>query len=145
MMGAMMDGERLHQTQRKRFWRNLLAVGLAGAPIGFAVGFGAGYSRGDLDAFWNWAPDWLVIGLLGFAIVGFSFGTWRFYRSIDEVELLDNLWSSLAAYYVFALLFPVWWVLGKAGISGEPNYWIIFLAALVLGLATYLFRKWRAR
>ena len=145
MMGAMMDGERLHQTQRKRFWRNLLAVGLAGAPIGFAVGFGAGYSRGDLDAFWNWAPDWLVIGLLGFAIVGFSFGTWRFYRSIDEVELLDNLWSSLAAYYVFALLFPVWWVLGKAGISGEPNYWIIFFAALVLGLATYLFRKWRAR
>jgi len=145
MMGAMMDGEQLHQTQRKRFWRNLLAVGLAGAPIGFAVGFGAGYSRGDLDAFWNWAPDWLVIGLLGFAIVGFSFGTWRFYRSIDEVELLDNLWSSLAAYYVFALLFPVWWVLGKAGISGEPNYWIIFLAALVLGLATYLFRKWRAR
>jgi hypothetical protein len=145
MMGAMMEGEKLHSEYRRRFWRTLAIAGIGGVPIGFAVGFGAGYSEGDLDAFWNWSPDWLVIALLGLALATIIYGSWRFYRSIDEVELLDNLWGSSAAYSAYALIFPTWWVLGKAGITAEPNHWLIFLFALGFGLALYLGRKWRAR
>lgn len=145
MMGAMMDGEQRHAQYRRRFWRTLGIAGLGGLPIGFAIGFGAGYTEGDFNAFWNWAPDWLVIALLVFAAATILYGSWRFYKSIDEVELLDNLWANSAAYGAYALLFPAWWVLGKTGIAPEPNHWLIFLAALGAGLVAYLGRKWRAR
>lgn len=145
MTGAMMDGEHLHAAYRKRFWRTLMLVGLGSIPIGFAVGFGAGRTKGNFSAFWDWAPDWLVLLLLGLALFSILFGSWRFHRSVDEVELLDNLWGSWAAYGVYALLFPSWWVLSKARITGEPNHWAIFFAALGAGMALYLWRKWRAR
>ena len=145
MTGTKMDGENLHEQHRKRFWRNLMIAGAGGIQIGFAAGFGAGYTQGDFDAFWNWAPDWLVIVLLGLTLAGLIYGSWRFYRSIDEVELLDNLWGSSAAYSAYALLFPSWWVLGKAGIVGEPHDIVIFVVALAAGSAVYLGRKWRAR
>ena len=145
MTGEMMDGEQRHAESRKRFWRTLGIAGVGGVPVGFAVGFGAGYTDGDLDAFWNWAPDWLILALLAFSLVTIVYGSWRFYTSVDEVELLDNLWSSAAAYGTYALLFPTWWVLGKTGMAPPPSDWIIFLVALVGGLAFYLWRKWRAR
>jgi len=144
MMGAMMDGEQLHVAQRRRFWRTLGIAGIGGIPVGFAVGFGAGYTGGDFDAFWNWAPDGLVIALLVFSLAAILYGSWRFYKSIDEVELLDNLWASSTAYSAYVLLFPLWWVLGKTGMAPPPNDWLIFLAALGAGLAFYLWRKWRA-
>ena len=144
-MGATMDGENLHEQHRKRFWRNLAIAGVGGIPIGFAAGFGAGYTKGDFDAFWNWAPDWLIIALLALAIGTLLYGSWRFYRSVDEVELLDNLWGSSAAYSAYSLLFPSWWVLQKAGITAPPNHWLIFLIAIGTGMAVYLGRKWRAR
>ena len=144
MMGAMMDGENLHAAQRKRFWRNLAIGGLGAAPIGAGVGWGVGRSKGDFDAFWNAAPDWLILSLLVVAMASIVYGSWRFYQAIDEVELQDNLWSSFAAYGAYALLFPAWWVLGKAGITGQPNDWLIFFVALAVGMAAYLGRKWRA-
>ena len=145
MTGAMMDGEKLHDENRKRFWRTLGIAGLGGVPIGFAVGLGSGLFDGELNAFWSWAPDWLVLLLIGISVASISYGTWRFYRAIDEVELQDNLWSNAAAYGAYALLFPCWWALGQAGMTPPPNHWAIFLAALVAGLAAYAIRKWRAR
>lgn len=144
MMGPMMDGENLHEVHRRRYWRYLAIVGLGGMPIGFGLGWAAG-RYGDRQAFWDMSPDWLVIGLLGIAIATICFGTWRFYRSIDEVELQDNLWANSISYGVYALLFPAWWVLGKAGMAREPNDWLIFVVALCAGLVGYLGRKWRAR
>ena len=146
MMGVTMtDGEKLHAASRKRFWRALMFAGAFGAPLGFAIGFGFGKSRGNFDAFFEWTPDWLVIALVAFSAAGFLYGSWRFKRSIDEVELQDNLWSSTAAYGAYALLFPCWWVLGKAGVVPQPNDWIIYFVALVAGLLAYGKRKWDAR
>lgn len=145
MTGAMMDGEELHEKHRKRFWRTLGIASLAGMPVGIAVGFGAGLSKGDRNYFWSWAPDWAVLFLLSFSIATIFYGSWKFMRSIDEVELQDNLWGSFAAYGAYVLLFPAWWVLGKAGITAEPDDWTIFFVALGAGLAFYLWRKWRAR
>lgn len=145
MMGEKMDGEGLHSENRKRFWRTLGIAFVAGLPVGIAAGFGAGLSDGDYDYFWSWAPDWVVLLLLGFSVATILWGSWKFMRSIDEVELNDNLWASFVAYGIYALLFPTWWVLGKAGIAGEPNDWAIYLAVLTIGFGYYLWRKWRAR
>ena len=112
-----MEGENLHAQHRKRFWRNLIIIGLGAAPIGAVMGWGVGNKQG-FDAFWTMAPDWLVVSLLTLAVTTLLYGSWRMYRSIDEVELLDNLWSSAASYAAYSILFPVWWVLGKTGITG---------------------------
>ncbi|QIK96244.1 hypothetical protein G7076_07095 [Sphingomonas sp. HDW15A] len=66
-------------------------------------------------------------------------------KTIDEVELADNLWGSTVSYYAYAVLFPSWWVLGRADITPEPNHWIIFFVSLAAGMAVYGYRKWRAR
>ncbi|QNN66101.1 hypothetical protein H9L12_06425 [Sphingomonas rhizophila] len=141
----MTEGEKLHAEQRRKFWRNLMIVGAFGAPLGFGVGFGFGKSRGDFDAFWTMVPQWLVVALVALSVGGLLYGSWRFYRSIDEIELVDNLWSSVAAYAAYAVIFPAWWALGKAKVTPEPNDWAIYLAALVIGLAAYGKRKWDAR
>ena len=138
-----MEGESLHAQHRRGFWRTLAIAGIGAVPIGFAVGFGIGY--GDPDTFWNWAPDWLVLLLLGVAVMTLLYASWRFWRSVDEVERLDNLWGSAMAYGVYAMLFPAWWVLAKSGMTSEPNDWTIFVVALVAGMAFYFGRKWRAR
>ena len=145
MMGAKMDGEELHEKHRRRFWRTLGIAVVAGMPIGIAAGFGAGLSKGDYEFFWSWAPDWLVLLLLSFSVATILYGSWKFMGSIDEVELQDNLWGSFVAYGAYVLLFPAWWVLGKAGITTEPNHWAIFLIVLTIGFGYYLWRKWRAR
>ena len=145
MTGVVMNGEELHAARRKRFWRALMIAGAAGMPIGFGVGFGFGYSKGDFDAFWTWAPSWLVVLLVAGAVFGLIYGSYRFMRTIDEVELQDNLWSSWAAYGAYAVLFPAWWAFGKAGMVSPPNDWIIYLAALAIGLVAYGKRKWDAR
>lgn len=143
MMGVKMDGEQLHAQHRKRFWNTLAIAGMGGVPIGLAVGIGHG--EGNIDYFWSWAPDWLVLVLLAIAVATILYGSWRFMRAIDEVELQDNLWTSWVAYGVYALLFPAWWVLGKAGITREPNDWAIYFFVLGIGLGYYLWRKWQAR
>jgi hypothetical protein len=142
---VMTSGEELHAANRKRFWRTLSLAGVGGIPVGFAVGLGFGLSRGDINAFWTGAPAWLVIALVTLSAAGFLWGSWRFYRSIDEVERLDNLWSSSAAYAAYAIIFPCWWALGQAEIAPVPNDWMIYLIALLIGLLAYGKRKWDAR
>ena len=87
MERVMTEGEKLHAEQRRKFWRNLMIVGAFGAPLGFGVGFGFGKSRGDFDAFWTMVPQWLVVALVALSVGGLLYGSWRFYRSIDEIEL----------------------------------------------------------
>ena len=56
---------------------------------------------------------------MALSLAAFAYGTWRFVKVIDEVELVDNLWGSTAGYYVYAALFPMWWALAKGGVVAE--------------------------
>ena len=146
-MGAAMEmgeGERLELARRRKFWFVVGVIAGVGAVAGFVSGFAAGYGGVPLDEVWTTMPDALVVSLVGAALIVFTIGCWAFTRAIDEVELADNLWGSTAAYYIYATMFPAWWALSRAGITGEPNHWLIFFAALAGGGATYLWRKWRA-
>ena len=147
MMGVMQmgDGELAHDARRRQFWRTLGLIGLVGMPVGFGIGFVAGFENTDLGVFWRRIPDGAAIVIVALSVLAIGYGSWRFMKTIDEVELADNLWGSTAAYYIYALLFPAWWALAEAGVTSSPNHWLIFLAALLGGGAVYLARKWRAR
>ena len=148
MMGQAMDkgeGELLESRRRRRFWGVIAALTGLGMVLGFVFGFASAHNEIPLEEAAAAIPDGLVIALVAFAIAGFTWGCWAFMKSIDEVELADNLWGSTASYYAYAVLFPSWWVLSQAGITAPPNHWLIFFLSLAAGLALYGYRKWRAR
>lgn len=138
------EGERLYAAQRKRFWTVIGGLALLGMVTGFAAGFFSGFAdeRG-LTA----EPLYGTVGAAGVVLMAilFAFFSWRFFATVDEVEVADNLWGSLIGFYAYAIVFPAWWALHQLQMAPEPNDWTIFTVALVTALIAYAIRKWRAR
>ena len=148
MMGVAMqlgDGERLEATRRRKFWTTLIGIMIVGMIFGAATGFVSAYEGVPMDQAWAVMPDWLAISIVVTFLLAFTASCWLFMRSIDEVELADNLWASTVSYYCYAMMFPAWWTLAKAGVAGEPKHWLIFVISLAAGLAYYFWRKLSAR
>ena len=143
--GAIMErgeGERLHAARRRKFW--ILIGGLAG--IGAVAGFGTGFVEDNLIRGGQVDPGLATAVSIGIVVVAIlaAWASWRFFATVDEVELADNLWGSLIGFYAYAFLFPAWWALWKIGRAPEPDDWLIFGAAMVTAVLAYLVRKWRA-
>jgi hypothetical protein len=142
MRAAQMgEGERLHAQRRKRFWTILAALLVLSGIGGFATGFLAGFN----DAREGGSAGYMTAGTIGVVIlvVGAAYGSWKFFQSVDEVEIADNLWGSLVGLYVYAFLFPAWWVLNRLDQVPEANDWAIFGASMISAVAVYLYRKVR--
>ena len=136
-------GERLHAERRRSFWTILAALAVLGAVIGFASGLFAAHA----DANGEWAPAWRVgtaIAIVAFTVLA-AYGSWRFFRTVDELELADNLWGSLFGFYTYALLFPTWWAFGKLETVPQPDQWVIYAASMAVAALTYFYRKLRLR
>jgi hypothetical protein len=138
------EGERLHAQQRKRFW--LIIVGLG------AVGFIAGMLSGVIDDLSQRGATALDPNVATAAAAGVilaallaAYGSYRFFVSVDEVEVADNLWGSLIGFYAYAILLPVWWALEKLNRAPEPDHWLIYGTAMIVALLAYGVRKWNAR
>ena len=138
------EGERLHSERRKQFWKILGLLALIGCVGGFISGFVAGYS----DASHMTLPDWLLTAAAAAIVltaIGAAYGSYRFFVSVDEVEVADNLWGSLIGFYAYALTFPTWWLLARLGKASDPDQWVIFAIAMVTATAAYFFRKRQQR
>jgi len=137
------SGEKLHADRRRRFWLTLGGLAAVGFVVG-AVGQGAteiSTRGGELP---GWAPLAGGIGVV-VAVLLVVYGSWRFFVSVDELELADNLWGTLYGYYWYAILFPTWWALNKLGWVPMPDHWAIFISSMIVAGAVYLYRKWRLR
>ena len=138
------EGERLYAQRRKRFWMILGGLALVGMAGGFISGFVAGFAdaRGVTVE-----PLYGTVGAAGIVLIAIfaAYFSWRFFVTVDEVEVADNLWGSLIGFYTYAILFPSWWLLARLGKAPEPDDWIIFAASMIAALAVYAIRKWRAR
>jgi hypothetical protein len=145
-MGVAMEmgeGERLEAARRRRFWRILGWLIFAGFVAGIIFG-GTFAFLGDGTLAVTVIPPPIIIGAAAIALAGFLYGTWRFFSSVDELELQDNLWGSLIGFYIYSTVFPLWWLLWRAGVTVEPHDWAIFAITLTGGTAAYFWRKWRA-
>lgn len=133
-------GERLHAERRKRFWLAIVGLALIGLIAGFVSGFAEGRGT-DL-------PPWaltVVGGTVILTAILAAYGSWRFFVSVDELEVLDNLWASLIGFFAYVFLFPSWWMLHQLGKAPEPDDWVILQVSLVTTIVAYAVRKWRAR
>jgi hypothetical protein len=140
----MGEGERLHEQRRRRFWiilGSLFAIGLA---AGFLSGFAAGFIDGSRG---GGTLGLKIFGAAGVALLAVAtvYGSWRFFRSVDEVEVTDNLWGSLIGLYTYAILFPAWWALSKIGLAVPPDQWLIYGVTMIGATAAYAYRKWQSR
>jgi hypothetical protein len=138
------EGERLHNARRKRFWKIVGWLAIAGGVGGFVSGFAAGYADGSGKPL----PDWMLTAAtvaIVFSVVIGAYASWRYFAAVDEVEIADNLWSSLVGFYVFGFLFPAWWMLHWVGRAPAPDAGIIYAAAMLSAVAAYGVRKWRSR
>ena len=138
------EGERLYAQRRKRFW--MILGGLM--ALGMASGFAAGFVSGFADARgMTVQPLYGTVGAAVVIVVAIlaAYLSWRFFVTVDEVEVADNLWGSLIGLYTYAILFPAWWALAELGKAPRPDDWIIFGATMIAATAAYAIRKWRAR
>ena len=144
-MTEHLTGEQRERQRRRRFWGVLGVLAAVVAPIGGVIGYNAGKQGLEFTQ----ALDTLSPSLLGWLAIFYAaalvIGSWRFVRVIDEVELADNLWASAAGFYCYAIAFPCWGLMAKAGWVAPVNGWILLVATYIVAMSTYAFRKWRAR
>jgi hypothetical protein len=140
----MGEGERLHAQRRKRFWSIMASLVVVGLLAGFLSGFASGFmdARGGQGH-----PALTIVGAIGVVLLSFAaaYGSWLFFVSVDEVEVMDNLWASLIGFYAYAIAFPAWWALWKIRAVDEPNHWLIYGFAMLIATAAYGYRKWQTR
>ena len=137
------EGERLYAQRRKRFWMLLGTLALLGAAGGFVAGFVAGFADARNMTV---EPLYGTVGAAGviLMVILVAYFSWRFFVSVDEVEVADNLWGSLIGFYAYALLFPAWWALDRLEKAPEPDHWVIYGASMIVATAAYGYRKWRS-
>lgn len=130
-----LSGEARLKAQRNRFW-SFCAAGLA---VAVAVGFGTGWVS---DLFLQGKlPGWSMYLAWGLALTSFAWFTRIYFRRVDELDLLDNLWACMIGFYFYAIAMPSWWLFASLGLAPEVNHIMIYLAAFVITFAAYGFRK----
>ena len=143
MTVSIMEGERRLRANRKRFWGwigkgVLLAMGM-GAIAGFLRGSFQGWHAGE-----TWI-GWMMWPVLAGSAVLFVWFCREYFRRVDELDLQDNLWSSLIGFYAFFMALPAWALLHEVHQLPAPDVWTLWgLSAVAITLA-YGWRKLRTR
>ena len=138
------EGERLDAQRRRKFWRLVSALAAVGAIAGFVFGFIYGGADAAGEPVSDTAKAAAAVTLVVATLAGCYF-SWRFFSTVDEVEVSDNLWASLIGFYIYVFGFPTWWALSWLEMAPKPDEWILFAVVMLSTAATYGARKWRTR
>ncbi|WP_448501827.1 hypothetical protein [Sphingomonas sp.] len=131
-------GELANKRRQRRLWL-VIAVLFA---TGFSVGFGTGYLEDDTGQGASLPAAWAIFAALVFT-VAVTFGSWHYYRASDELARRDNLHAAGIGLNVFLVAFPVWFVLAKAGLVGQPDAMILFVLTLLATLMAFGWQRLR--
>lgn len=128
-------------TRRRQFWL-FTGLAVAGAIIGISVALVEPQDADLMSGGTIPAPLAIMLALITVgAIVG---GSWRMWRTTDEVDRTQHLWANSASAMVATLGYIVWFLLWKGGLTPEPSAHPIFLATVIAGSAAYLWSKFTA-
>ena len=132
---AAPTGETRHTTRRRSFFRYLIVAIVVSLLAGMASGAGAAMvESGTLPP----AALYFALALLVAAMIWF---TRDYFRRIDELDLLDNLWASTIGLYFYIIAYALWFIVADAELVGEPHSFGLFIATLGVTLGAYLLRK----
>ncbi|MGB7374666.1 hypothetical protein [Pontixanthobacter sp.] len=129
------SGETKLKARRGKFWRYLAIAFLAS----FAAGIATGYLTGMFED--GALPMWVLFIVWALVFIGLAWFTRDYFRRIDELDLMDNLWSHLVGYYAAVLIFGLWYLLHDIGEVAEPAALPIILVMIVVTFIAYGARK----
>lgn len=130
-----LSGEQRLKAKQRKFWK-YLGIGFVAALFG---GFASGYTTAMSQD--GGLPIWVPIVALTAVAIGFVWFTYDYFRRIDEIDLLDNLWSHLFGMYAGVLTFMVWWVLDDLGLVQPISAFGVLAVMMVVTFLTYGARK----
>ena len=134
-----LSGEARLKAKRSAFFRcfglALLAAFVGGMMSGVAA---AMVEDGTL-------PGGVLIAVWATVIALFAWFCRDYFRRIDELDLMDNLWASTIGLYGYVVVFGTWFLFHDVGIAPAPDQTAIMLATLGIATAAYIARKlgWR--
>ncbi len=132
---TVQSGEARLKSRRYRFLRYCAIGYVLAVALGFITGFAQDlFAQGTL-------PAWMLFALWGLALAGFSWFTVGYFRRVDEVDMQDNLWACLVAFYFYAVAFPSWYLFEQLGLAPPANQIAIYMASGAVLVVTYLARK----
>jgi len=132
---AGLSGEERLKNRRRAYWKYIgWAMGIA-----FVAGVGGGVLA--ILAVKGVVPAWILYPLTGIALIAFGWFSYDYFRRIDELDLLDNLWATTVGFYVYFALEICWTLFNLAGLTPPPdNITVLGISTLALVL-TYGWRK----
>ena len=129
------EGEQRLRTQRNKYWRYLGVMALIAGCVGaFTGAIGDAFEQGIV-------PQWVLLVALTVLVAGFVWLCFDYYRRLDEVDLLDNLWCNTVAFNAGFLIWFVWWILADVGLTTQPSATPIMLTMMAISLIVYAARK----
>lgn len=132
---AATTGEERLKSRRKSFWRYLGLAFLLSLLAGLASGFAGGmFQTGDL-------PIWVPILIFAIVAAGFIWFTRDYFRRVDELDLMDNLWAHLIGFYGILIIFGGWYFLWELSLLGKPDALLVIIGGLLINFGAYGLRK----
>ena len=133
------SGEGLLKERQKRFWRFTLGGAFVAALVGIATG-----SLFDWFAAGAISPVWLIV-ILAAMVAVFVWFTIEYFRRVDELDWMDNLWAGHIGLYAYFIVTFCWYFLAEGGLVGQPQVLPILVAVSAAMFIAYGLRKlgWR--
>ena len=131
----ILTGEQKLSRRRRGFWTY---IGLA-MVIAFGVGIVGGIA--SAMAISDVLSPWAVYALWAVIVAGFAWFTRDYFRRIDELDLLDNLWANTFGFYAYFIVAGSWLMFHSLGLAPRPDSLIILIASLAVLTLSYGARK----
>ena len=130
-----LSGEARMKLRRSRLYRYLGLVFLGSLIAGMAGGAMANlYEDGAI-------PLWLPVLACAIVAIGMAWFMRDYFRRVDELDVMDNLWAHLIGFYGGAIVFGVWYFLADLGLVGGPSALALFALMMSISAAAYGLRK----
>lgn len=136
---TVLSGEARLKARRNAFLRYLGLFMVAGFAVGMMSGAAAALvEKGSL-------PTSALIAMWAVTIALFAWFCRDYFRRVDELDLLDNLWASTVGLYGYLVVFATWYLFNDVGIAPAIDPFAVMIATLAITAVAYLARKlgWR--
>ncbi|WP_338244981.1 hypothetical protein [Aurantiacibacter hainanensis] len=130
-----LSGEQRLESRTRRLW-TFCALGMAAT---IAIGLGSGYAAALYEE--GALPGWLIVVLWGLALVSFTWFTWGYFRRVDELDVMDNLWAGMIGLYFYCVGLPTWLAFAHIGIAPPMDDVLLYVAVAVVTGIAYGLRK----
>lgn len=134
-------GEAADRARSRRTAINFTILALLGGVVGFTAAL---VEQRDMPiTAGGTVPVWFAI-LAAIVMVGaVTIGNIFYYRTMDELQRLDNYWAMTMGGNVLLLSYPVWLILWMSRLVPPPDAFILYLMMFGTTMLAYLWRKLR--